>query len=664
MPVLVGALPLLAILTWWTLDDGGYAPTQWLPGTVLIIGLVAVLALNRPRTAPPLGRPLRLALGLLAGYAAWSYVSIAWAPDPGVALQGAHRALLFAAAPTAIALLPWTPALVLRAAGVFVTLITATAIVCLFKLHGAHDTTNLFLDRRLSYPTGYHNTTAALYTMAAIAAALLASRRALPLAVRAGALGSATLLEGLALICQSRSWLFTLPVVLAVAVGLVRHRVRVVAPLLVVAAGVAAISSKLLEPYRAAHGGPIDASPAALDAVHAVVVPLIVVSLLAAAAGAAIALADRRIVLDDRAERRVRRGALIASTVLVLIGAGTVLAVEPHPVGRVKSSWHTFTHYEAARTGQESSRFSGLGTARYDIWRVGLDAFLAHPVGGLGQDNFIQYYLRHRTADEEPRWTHNLEIRALAHTGIIGFLLLFGALGAFLWGTLRARRRSPATGEAAAIALAPLVVWVVHSSFDWLYEYPALTVAALGLAAAAASLDRPDAAPVAVDRPAGRRRLVAGATIAAALALMVAPVFEDIAVLDTQAAQGQWRADPAAAFKRLDRAETLSPSSRPALVEGLIARQLGQPAHARQAFELARRRAPQDWFAYVNLALLASVAGQPSTAVADYRKALALDPLEPVVKLGLRRARTRKPLTFREVSDMIRTRSAQRLGQR
>ena len=52
-----------------------------------------------------------------------------------------------------------------------------------------------------------------------------------------------------------------------------------------------------------------------------------------------------------------------------------------------------------------------------------LDAFLAHPIGGLGQDNFADYYVSRRRTDEEPAWTHSLELRLLAHTGLVGFLL-------------------------------------------------------------------------------------------------------------------------------------------------------------------------------------------------------------------------------------------------
>jgi hypothetical protein len=663
--VLVPALPLLAFITWWTLDDGGYAPTQWLPGTVATLALLAIVVMSRPRDAAPLSRPSRIALGLLAAYAAWSYLSIAWADDPGVALQGSHRALLYAAFPITISLLPWTPELLRRAIGIFIAIVFVAAVVCLFKLHGATSTAGLFLDRRLSFPTGYHNATAALFTMAAIPSLVLASRRDVRGPLRAAALGAATLFEGLALMSQSRSWLFTLPVVLLAVIALVRQRVRIVVFLLPVAGGVAAVSSRLLEPYRLADGHPIDSVPGALAAAHDVVTPLVIVTLAAAAAGAVLALADRRIHLDEQAERRVRRGAVAVTVAAAVIGAGAGLAAEPHPIDRLDSAWKTFKHYNPTRGGMSSSRFSGLGTGRYDIWRVALNDFVSHPVTGLGQDNFVQSYLRHRRTDEEPRWTHSLPLRALGHTGAVGFLLLFGALATLLWGAIAARRVSPGAGEAAAIAIAPLIVWVIHGSFDWLWEYPALTLAALGLAAVGATLGvRPGAAP---PDPAERRRgheVRRVLVLAGAVLLLVAPALDDVAELDTRAAQTEWRTDAAGAFARLHRAEGLTPSSRPYLVEGLIARQLARRSVAERAFAEAHRRLPQDWFALLNLGLLASERGDRAGAIERYRAAQALNPGEPLLREAVSRYRGKRPLTFAEVVVMLTSRTAQRIGQR
>ena len=98
------------------------------------------------------------------------------------------------------------------------------------------------------------------------------------------------------------------------------------------------------------------------------------------------------------------------------------------------------------------SHFGTVGSGRYDFWRVSLDALVAHPIGGLGQDNFADYYLPRRHTNEEPAWTHSLEMRLLAHTGVVGFALFAAFIVAAVAGAIRVRRRAdraPPSGSPA-----------------------------------------------------------------------------------------------------------------------------------------------------------------------------------------------------------------------
>ena len=62
----------------------------------------------------------------------------------------------------------------------------------------------------------------------------------------------------------------------------------------------------------------------------------------------------------------------------------------------------------------------------------------AHPVGGIGADNFQQQYLRHGHSGETPRYPHSVELRTLSQTGVIGTLLALMGLGAALLAAMRA----------------------------------------------------------------------------------------------------------------------------------------------------------------------------------------------------------------------------------
>jgi O-antigen ligase len=129
----------------------------------------------------------------------------------------------------------------------------------------------------------------------------------------------------------------------------------------------------------------------------------------------------------------------------------------------------------------------GLGSNRYDFWRVGLGELQRHPLNGIGTDNFAIDYLARRKSIEEPVYPHSLEIRVLAQTGVVGALLL----GAFLVFALLAGARGRRSADSDAAAAAPLalmlaVQWLVHGSVDWFWEFPALSAMALfGLAVAA-----------------------------------------------------------------------------------------------------------------------------------------------------------------------------------
>ena len=190
--------------------------------------------------------------------------------------------------------------------------------------------------------------------------------------------------------------------------------------------------------------------------------------------------------------RRVVRGVgVVVAVVVIALGvAGTLVATHGDPVSFVKRQWHGFVHIQYAPSA--GSHFFKVGSGRYDFWRVSVDALKAHPLGGLGQDNFADYYITRRRTGEEPRWTHSLEFRLLAHTGIVGFVLFAVFLVAALIAAAKAvrRRRSPLLAVAAAGGLIPLIPWLVHGSVDWFWEVPALSGPAFAFLGMAAGLSR------------------------------------------------------------------------------------------------------------------------------------------------------------------------------
>ena len=79
---------------WFAAKEAGFLGTIWLPGTLLLLATLVVCLVSLPLPRPT--RPVLIAILLLAGYAAWSYLSILWADEQGIAWDGANRTLLYA----------------------------------------------------------------------------------------------------------------------------------------------------------------------------------------------------------------------------------------------------------------------------------------------------------------------------------------------------------------------------------------------------------------------------------------------------------------------------------------------------------------------------------------------------------------------------------------
>jgi tetratricopeptide (TPR) repeat protein len=695
--VLVPALIAVGLFVYWGAHGGGYEPTTWEPSALLVLGLlvasVAGLGLGRLRAS----RPLAIALALLTTYVGFSYLSIAWAPSPGDALDGSNRALLFLMLFALFALLPWRTWTALVTLSAFALGLGTIAVVTLARLGHPAQVPGLFNGTRLDAPVGYVNGSAALLLIAALVSIALAARRELPVLLRGLLLALAAAALQLSVLCESRGWLFALPIVLVLSLLLVpgSDRLRFALWALVPFAGSALALPALLDVFTQADKAPT--AVATMQALvrtseHAANVALLVCTGVLAA-GLALAALDRRTTISTGVARGANRvGAAVAIfAVVAAIAAGFVLT-DGRPDRRIADYWNRSNGYQATAPG--SSRFAAVGSNRPDFWRVALKAFADRPFGGLGQDNWSAFYLQERRSNEQPRWTHSFELRLLAHTGFVGFLLFAGFLASALTAALSGRRRAGrAAAAVAAIALLPLVVWLVHGSVDWFWEIPALSgpaFAFLALSGVAMRQILPAATPVfgtsgefptgdvdeaeptgsaAARVPAsatarasfGRVGLAVGFGVLALLAA-VAIALPYLAEREVAAASSGWPSDPARAFARLDRAADLNPlSARPQLVAGVIALELGRSRVAEQRFSQALERDGGDWFAHFGRGLAASALGEPARARLEYVRARSLDPAEPLVHEALGRVGGPNPLTAKEAFGSLR-RDVQRLS--
>jgi hypothetical protein len=643
----------------------------------MLVGLLCATALGIGRVH--LSRWTKIACAAFGLYVVWSFLSVTWAHDQGAAFLGSDRALVYLAAFLTFAILPWRDWSVKVALGMLVAALGALALLTAIRIAALANPTALFLSARLSYPLGYYNADAAMFMLTAITAVALCSRRSVQPVLRMAGIALAALCLQLAVMGQSRGWLFTAPIVLLLALLLVPNRLRLLVFALGPVIATAAIAPTLLNVYGHATAGGVTLAEPRLgqllhrEATHAVHAMLIADAALALVVALG-AILDRSISLDRRAQARVGRVSAAAALVAVLAGiAGGLVATHGHPVARVEHAWSSFAN--ANNTANGSSRFTTLGSQRVDFWRVALREFGRHPLAGIGQDNFAAAYLRERHTDQEPRWAHSIELRLLTHTGLVGALLFALFLLAVLLASRAAPRKPHAERVSAAIALLPLVVWLVHGSIDWLWEFPALSVAALAFAGAATSIGstpRSKASDKYVQRQATTRsrryssRLV-GAWICSALlgiGALTALAIPFVATRKVERAIAVWPQRPGRAYAELRSATALLPfDDQVYLLGGAIALNLEDLPAARYWLEGAERHDSQGWLAPFALGLLEGEKGRVGPARARLTHALALNPREPVIALALDRLAHGRPLRFAEAQRLLARRNEQRFGR-
>lgn len=651
------ALGVIGVFVALGASEGGYPARSWYPAALFVLALLVVALVSVPaRKRVP--RTVWLALGLLAAYTAWSFLSISWAAQQGDAWQGANRTLFYLCAFALFALWPMTARAGIVLLGAFGLGIAVVGVVELLRLAQAADPDAFLVGGgRFGEPVGYPNANAALWFLGFLPCLFLASRREVAPLLRGLLLGGAAALFGAALMAQSRGWLFTFPIGTAALVALVPGRVRLLAAL----GGVAATAALMIDPvlgvlehYEAGRG----LRPAVDDAVRAILLPAGAL----AALGWIAARADLRFPLSARQARATGVAAAVAVAIALLGGLGVFIAREGSPITSASNAWKEFKRgYADERgdgtglTGGGSSRLTRpLGTNRYDFWTVAWREFRERPLTGIGIDNFQEDYLRRGGSIEQPRYPHSLPLGVLAQTGAVGALLLLAAVAAAGAAVLRAIRRASAlSGAAAGAGAACFAYWAAHGSGDWFWEFPALAgpaLALLGMATALAPRAPRGGALAGRVRPLLDRRRWAVGAVGLAILPAVSLLGPWLATREVERASDVWASRPQEAFDRLERAAGLNPlSSDPAAYEGAIALRRGDLDRADSAFRAALERQPGLTFPYTQLGIVASQRGRRDEAVRLLRHARRLSPRDTVLAGALRAARRGRRLDPAEI---------------
>jgi hypothetical protein len=451
--------------------SGGYfdRPRLWAGVVAWMAVVLAAIACPRPW---PRTRAGWLAVGGLAGLAAWSAASIDWTPVRDAAQADAQRLLLYLGVfVAAVAVLrerrlarAAEPVLALGMLAAVVEGLSERLLPGLFTLAASDSVRG-----RLFQPLTYWNAMGLLAAMGVVLCVRMAGDATRPRWLRACAAGATPALALGGYLTLSRG------AILAAAVGLAllallrptRDQLRAMA---IVAAACAppVLAGALLPEVRALQGSAASRETAGL-------VVLGILAVVALSAGAAVARGARRAGPAGVGAREVTarraRGPARAVAAVVAVGVAVVfgaLTVQDHEL--------VTDPVQTAST----SRLASADSNRGDFWKVARGAFADEPLRGVGAGGFQVEWLRERPIPYPARDAHSLYLETPAELGLVGLGLLVAFLGGIVACAVRARALDP-TLAAGPIAVAG--TWLVHAGLDWDWEMPGVTLPALVLAA-------------------------------------------------------------------------------------------------------------------------------------------------------------------------------------
>lgn len=595
---------------------GGSDTSRLLPIALAILfvsGAVLVASLAGLVPAPLLGGEAILFLALLAGFVVWSGLSVEWSIAPDLSWNLFNRELaylalagvgLYVGALVPRSLRTVASGLALALGGVIALALAGKAIPSLFP-DGARFA-------RLRSPVGYWNALALLAAIGLLLGLWLATDAGRRRTERAAGAVLAYVAIVAVVLTYSRS-------------GIVLAALGVVAWLLVggvafetlATLGLAGAASAPVLVYAFLSPGITDDGQLHSARVHDGAWFALVLLACAAAVTGVVLFGLRRPV-----QERVRRAVVRGTVGMLLAGAAVVLVALVVRAGGpgewMSQRWHDFSSSSDV-PGEQSNRLGSLSSNhRWTWWQEAWRGFEHSPLEGRGAGSFPLVNRLERPSRITVTQPHNLLLQALSDTGIIGFVLLAGAIVAAGLAVSRTIRRARGPDHAAALVLAiGAALYLVQALVDVDWDFVAVTgplFLVLGVLVAQG------ARPV----PRSWWALAGAAVPCVAAASLLFPWLAAQRVDDAYAAIGRGQAE--AAVADAESANSLNPlSADPLFALGSARSAQGRLAEAQVAYVRAVRLQPDNPETWYELGSFELDAGDRVKACAFLTRSLELD---------------------------------------
>ena len=157
---------------------------------------------------------------------------------------------------------------------------------------------------------------------------------------------------------------------------------------------------------------------------------------------------EERTAWNDERTQLVWRGLAATAAILVVMFLGGVASYEGGPGQWADDAWQKFAETAKDNTSDPARLVSSNSGNRWVWWKEAAGAWSDKPVQGWGAGSFSVTHKIYRDVELPVVQPHNMPLQFLAETGIVGALLVSGALGFLLFCAL-ARVRAMAHGPRA-----------------------------------------------------------------------------------------------------------------------------------------------------------------------------------------------------------------------
>ena len=429
-----------------------------------------------------------IGLGLMAAFAAWSGLSLAWTVAASGTWVELNRAITYTlVVALALAAGSWSERTVARVAWGYLALALAVALYALGgKIAPAvHIGDLVHLDQtrnfaRLRAPLQYWNALALFCVMAVPIALRLAVEELRPRVVRLGGLAALAVLLVTIGLTYSRGGVVAVIVAIGLTVALAGDaRLRTLMYLAVALAAVAAPLAVGFGTHDLTQNGLVVSKREHAGVVFGLVLLGSLVALLVV--GRLVMAAESRVAPNPVRSRWIARGLAAALGVVAVAGVVALATSDRGLTGTISHQWDVFRTPKASKQFDPARLLTTNSGNRWVWWSEAVGAWSDHPIEGSGAGSFPVLHREYRTNRLDVLQPHSVPLQFLAETGLVGALLALGGLALLLAAAVGGVRRlvpGPERGAAAGLCAASLV-WLFHGLYEWDWDIPGVTMPAL-----------------------------------------------------------------------------------------------------------------------------------------------------------------------------------------